>query len=29
MDDHLRNRGDGELTHRPYDGEAWKKMEKK
>ena len=29
MDDHLRNQGDGELMHRPYDGEAWKEMEKK
>ena len=25
MDAHLRNRGDGEVMHGPYDGEAWKK----
>jgi hypothetical protein len=29
MDAHLRNRGDGEVMHGPYDGEAWKEMERK
>ena len=29
MDAHLRNWGDGEVMHEPYDGEAWKEMERK
>ena len=29
MDAHLRNQGDGEVMHEPYDGESWKEMEKK
>jgi hypothetical protein len=29
MDVHLHNRGDGEVMHGPYDGEAWKEIERK